>query len=451
MTETFARVGRATVLDNGVTVVSERMPAVRSVSLGLWITCGSRDEAAELGGTAHFLEHMLFKGTVSRSARDIALEIDAMGGQLDAFTAKEHACYYATVLDENLQRAFELLADLVGDPRLASNDMEIERGVILEEIAGVDDFPEEVLYERFAARFWPRHGLGRPILGTRETVTALRPEQLRAYLESVSPSELIVAAAGNVDHEALTVLADRLLGGREASPPPEKTEAPVASRHCMLLTRHDLEQAHLYVAGPGRSANGTDRYALHLLDTLLGGSVSSRLFQVIREEHGLAYNVYSSIGVYADAGYVWISAATGRDAVGKVLELVASELEALCDRPIESEELTRVKDHVKGSMMLGLENSSSRMSNLARQQISFGRSIGLQEILSEIDAVSLEQVQALGRELFDPAALSVGVLCGRDADTDITSDLSGRLESLGFDAAPELHDVSRAQPMRSPG
>jgi predicted Zn-dependent peptidase len=405
---------RHTRLANGLTVVSEQMPAVRSVSLGIWVKIGARFEPRRQAGVSHFIEHMLFKGTPTRSARDIAFAIDAMGGQLDAFTTKEHACYYANVLDDHAEAAFDLLSDLVLHPSFDAAEMDRERAVILEELAAVEDAPEELLWEEFIATFWLDHPLGIPILGTRETVSSLQPDDLRAFFRrAYDPANVVVAACGHLEHEAVAAMVQErfaALSDGSAAPP---TSPPRPFQHFRVLRREELEQVHVSVGCPAPPAADERRYAAYLLNAVLGGSISSRLFQRIREEHGLAYNVYSTLETYADAGCFWIYAGTRADAAATVLELAIEELGVLCDLPVPDDELSRMKENLKGNVMLGLESTAGRMSALAQQEIYFGRTFDLDEIIAGIDAVNAKQLQQLSDTAFDDAGIAVDVLAQR--------------------------------------
>lgn len=407
---------RRTRLANGLTVVSEQMPAVRSVSLGIWVKIGSRFEQRRQAGVSHFIEHMLFKGTPTRSARDIAFAIDAMGGQLDAFTTKEHACYYANVLDDHAEAAFDLLADIVLHPSFDAGEMERERAVILEELAAVDDAPEELLWEEFVATFWLDHPLGIPILGTRDTVAALQPDDLRAFFgRAYDPANVVVAASGHLPHEAAAAFVQERFAALGNGADTPATSPPRPFQHFRVLRREELEQVHVAVGCPAPAAADEHRYAAYLLNAVLGGSISSRLFQRIREEHGLAYNVYSTLETYADAGCFWVYAGTRSDAAATVLELVLEELGVLCELPVPGDELSRMKENLKGNVMLGLESTAGRMSALAQQEIYFGRTFDLDEIIAGIDAVDAAQVQHLAQRSFADPGIAVDVLAQRAA------------------------------------
>jgi predicted Zn-dependent peptidase len=408
-------------LPSGMRLVTEPMSHVRSVTVGVWITRGSRHETDEESGVAHFVEHMLFKGTTSRSAREIAQTIDSVGGQLDAFTAKEYAGYYIKVLDEHLPVAIDLLSDMLLRPALAPGDVLKEQQVILEEIKMVEDAPDDLVHELFAQQFWSKHPLGRPILGTRETVTSFDSDRLRRYFSrNYTAPNLIIAAAGNLDHARLRGLIERgfaqLPGGR-----PTALGDPPAVTPGLTQRTKDIEQAHLCVGTPAYPQTHDNRHALYVLNTILGGSMSSRLFQHIREERGLAYAVFSTLTTYSDAGMVTVYAGCATEKVSEVIDLTLTELRALRDTPVSAEELTRAKDHLKGSLMLSLENTSSRMSQLARHEIYFGRSFTLDELLAAIDRVTADDVQRVAGELFKDGNL-VATVVGPESSVPVTAD-----------------------------
>jgi len=397
-------------------VITERVPSVRSVALGVWVKMGSRFEAPEQAGISHFIEHMLFKGTPTRNAKDIAFAIDAMGGHLDAFTTKEHACYHANVLDVHAERAFELVSDIVLNPLFDAAEMERERTVILEELAAVEDAPEELLWEEFVATFWLDHPLGIPILGTRETVEKLSCADLRAFFQrAYEPSNVVVAASGNLDHDEVFDFVSGRFGGLENHAEPVPASPPRPFQHFRILRKEELEQVHVAVGCPAPAAAEESRYAAFVLNAVLGGSISSRLFQRIREEHGLAYNVYSALETYADAGCFWIYAATRADAAATVLDLIVEELGVLCEVEVPADELSRMKENLKGNVMLGLESTAARMSTLAQQEIYFGRTFDMDETIAGIDAVDAAAVQQLARQVFADEGICVDVLAQRAA------------------------------------
>ncbi|MBI4477836.1 MAG: insulinase family protein [Acidobacteria bacterium] len=397
-------------LGNGAKLLTEAMPHVRSVSVGVWLTRGSRDEPAELGGIAHFVEHMLFKGTTTRSAEDIAQEIDSIGGQADAFTAKEYASYYIKVLDEHLPLAIDLLADIVLHPAFSEEDVQKEKKVVLEEIKMVEDTPDDLVHELFNERFWPDHPLGRPILGTPETVEALTQHSLREYFASAYTADnVVIAAVGNIDHQRVSDLVERAFAalprtGRHVATPP-----PVAIPHVLNRTK-ELEQSHICLGVSAYPQDHDRRYATHVLNTILGGSMSSRLFQNVRERRGLAYSVFSGVGAFRDTGAVTIYAGCANDAVDEVIGVIVDELRTLKNAPVPAGELRRAKDHLKGSIMLSLESTSSRMSNLARQEIYFDRQYSLDETLAGFEQVTTEDIRHVAEDLFTTGALGGTVL-----------------------------------------
>ena len=386
------------------------MSQVRSISIGVWLTRGSRHETAERGGIAHFVEHMLFKGTATRSAEDIAQAIDSIGGQLDAFTAKEYASYYIKVLDEHLPLALDILSDIVLNPKFSVADIEREKKVVLEEIKMVEDTPDDLVHELFTQGFWENHPLGRPILGTRETVESFNVALLREYFRNAyTPRNLIVSAVGNLEHSRVRDLVNEKFGSL-TSVGEAMGEEPPSVVPKVLIRNKELEQSHLCLGASSYPQKHDDRYASYLLNTILGGSMSSRLFQNVREKRGLAYAVSSGLSAYRDAGSFTIYAGCSNEAVGEVIDLVVQELKGMKKDPVPSGELQRGKDHLKGSLMLSLENTASRMSHLARQEIYFDRQFGLDETLNGIERVTEADVQRVAVELFPSGSLSATVL-----------------------------------------
>jgi predicted Zn-dependent peptidase len=398
------------VLDNGLRILTERMSQVRSISIGVWLTRGSRHESAEKSGIAHFVEHMLFKGTKTRSAEDIAQAIDSIGGQLDAFTAKEYASYYIKVLDEHLPLALDILSDIVLNPAFNAEDIEREKKVIVEEIKMVEDTPDDLVHELFTQGFWENHPLGRPILGTRETVESFTEDTLRQYfVDAYTPANLIVSAVGNLEHARVRELVAEKFGSLSSAGRPDREEAPRVVPK-ILVRNKELEQSHLCLGTSSYPQNHDDRYSSYVLNTMLGGSMSSRLFQNVREKRGLAYAVFSSLSAYRDAGSFTVYAGCSNEAVGEVIDLVVEELRGVKQAPVSEAELRRAKDHLKGSLMLSLENTASRMSHIARQEIYFDRQFGLDETLQGIERVTVEEVQRVAADLFRNGALSATVL-----------------------------------------
>ncbi|NQW02847.1 MAG: insulinase family protein [Acidobacteria bacterium] len=397
-------------LPSGLRLVTESLPHVRSAAIGVWLTRGSRHESDEESGIAHFVEHMLFKGTHRRTARDLAQAIDSVGGQMDAFTAKEYAGYYIKVLDEHLPIALDLLSDMLLYPALAADDVEREQGVVLEEIKMVEDAPDDLVHEEFVQKFWSRHALGRPILGTADTVSSFSSDRLRNYFQRtyVAPN-LVVAAAGHLEHDRFRdavaeAFAPLSATGRVSA------DAPPAVSPGVVERVKDIEQSHICLGTTAYPQGHDDRHAVFVLNTILGGSMSSRLFQHIREDRGLAYSVFSNLSTYTDAGMISIYAGCAADKVDDVVTLSLRELADLRDRDVPEEELRRAKDHLKGSVMLGLENTSSRMSHLARQEMVFGRHITLDEMLAQIEGVTAVAVKRVARDLFRDGGMVASVV-----------------------------------------
>jgi predicted Zn-dependent peptidase len=398
------------VLDTGLRLITETMPQVRSVTIGVWLMRGSRHESDEQSGIAHFVEHMLFKGTDTRSAEDIAQAIDSIGGQLDAFTAKEYASYYIKVLDEHLPLAVELLSDIVMRPAFVEEEIRREKKVILEEIKMVEDTPDDLVHELFTQHFWNGHPLGRPILGSRETVEALTSDTLREYFRGayVAPN-LIVSAAGNLEHAHVRELVSSAFAALPIQGAPFAQEAPTVKPSLVMRTK-ELEQSHICLGTNSYPQSHDDRYVSYILNSLLGGSMSSRLFQNVREKRGLAYSVFSGLSAYRDAGNITIYAGCAADAVEEVVDLCVEELRGLKRTEVPDAELKRAKDHLKGSLMLSLENTASRMSHLARQEIYFDRHFGLDETLAGVQRVSANDIQRVACDLFANGSLAATVL-----------------------------------------
>jgi predicted Zn-dependent peptidase len=405
----------AETLPSGLRLVTESMPHVRSVTVGVWLTRGSRHESDAESGVAHFTEHMLFKGTATRSAQQIAQTIDSIGGQLDAFTAKEHASYYIKVLDEHLPIAMDLLSDMVLRPAFSAADVAKEQTVILEEIKMVEDTPDDLVHEMFSQRFWAKHPLGRPILGTPDTVGSFSSEQLREYFSQtyVAPN-VIVAAAGHLDHANFRALVENAFAALPGRAPMNVTEPPAITSG--LIERHkDIEQTHICIGTPAYPQAHVDRHAVYVLNTILGGSMSSRLFQHIREERGLVYAVFSNLVTYSDAGTITVYAGCSHDKVAEVIDLTLAELRTLRETPAPADELRRAKDHLKGSLMLSLESTSSRMAHLARQEIYFGRHLSMDDTLVNIEAVTAEDVQRIAMDLFRDSGLVATIVGPRNS------------------------------------
>jgi predicted Zn-dependent peptidase len=386
------------------------MPHVRSVSIGVWLARGSRHEPQDQSGIAHFVEHMLFKGTATRSAEDIAQTIDSIGGQMDAFTAKEYASYYIKVLDEHLPLAVDVLADIVMNPAFSETDVEREKKVVLEEIKMVEDTPDDLVHELFTEHFWRNHPLGRPILGTRETVEAFNVDTLRRYFtDAYSAPNLIVAAVGNVTAERVYELVAKTFDRLPTSSAP-LSGAPPNVVPGIVIRNKELEQSHVCLGTAGYQQDHKDRYSSYVLNTILGGSMSSRLFQNVREKRGLAYAVFSGLSAYRDTGSMTIYAGCANEAVEELIDVVIGELRRLKDETMSEQELRRAQDHLKGSLMLNLESTSSRMSHMARQEIYFDRHFSLDETLEGVERVTIDEVQRVARDLFSDGALAATVV-----------------------------------------
>jgi predicted Zn-dependent peptidase len=399
------------VLPNGLVVITERMPHVRSVSVGIWIRTGSRREPSNLNGISHFIEHMVFKGTERRSAEEIARAVDSVGGMLDAFTAKEMICFNAKVLDEHLSIAFDVLADLVRRPRFAKEDIAKEKQVVLEEIKMDRDNPDYLVHEIFTQSFWRGHALGKPILGTRETVKRFTRESLLACFRPwYAPNNTVITAAGHMEHAQVMELVRREFGELAPGEKDRPETAPQPQARITTKTKRDLEQVHICLGVPSFPVADNRRFALALFNNILGGGMASRLFQNIREKQGLAYAVFSDLSPYRDAGLLSIYAGTARETAGRLLRSVAEEFRNLKQQPVTKEELRRAKDHLKGSLLLSLESTNVRMSNLAREEIYFGRFFTLDEVLRATESVTREHVQEIAQELLRPEQIGVTVL-----------------------------------------
>jgi len=398
-------------LKNGVRVISEEMSHVRSVSLGVWIRTGSRRETSEENGISHFIEHMLFKGTKNRSAEEIARSVDSIGGGLDAFTAKEMVSYNTKVLDEHLPIAFDVLADMVRNPLFREEDIEKEKGVILEELKMEVDNPEYLLHDIFSSNFYKDHPLGKPILGSKDTIRAFDRGMIDKYFQRYySPSNILITAAGNLNHAQLVDLARAHFEDLQVNGALAPEVAPVPHARLVFRDKKSLEQTHLYMGVPAYPFPHELRFACYTLNTILGGGMSSRLFQNIREKQGLAYAVYSELSMYRDTGCMAIYAGTAVETCRQVIDSIVKEFRELKENLVPVEELRRAKDNLKGSFMLGLESTSSRMGNLARQDLYFQRFFTLDEMLESIEAVTAEQVREIAREFFNPKNITLAVL-----------------------------------------
>jgi len=399
-----------TTLTNGVQVITEEIPGVHSVSVGIWVHAGSRDEDWEENGISHFVEHMLFKGTKRRSARQIAKEIDSVGGVLNAFTGKEFSSFYAKVLAEHLPIALDLLFDLYLNSTFSAEEMERERQVIVQEINMVEDTPDEYIHDLFSESFWPRHPLGFPILGRLETVEGLKRSRLRDFFtENYMRVQPIFVGAGRLKHEDLLKPVQEALGSIRPRPRQNHRRPPKA--HPQILVKNKtLEQVHLVLGAAGFSATHPRRYAFSVLNTVLGGGMSSRLFQEIRENRGLAYSVYSFLSSFMDSGMIGVYVGTGEKTLASVLKIIRREMTKLAENSLKSGELRSAKEQLKGNLLLSLESTDSRMGRLAKSEIYFHRFVPTEEIIEGIEKVSADEVADLARQLFQTTLLSLTVL-----------------------------------------
>ncbi len=402
---------RRTVLPNGLIVLTERMEHLRSVAMGVWVQSGSRYEAPEINGISHFVEHMLFKGTRSRSAQHIAREMDSIGGNLDAFTGKETICFSVKALSNHVPIALDVLSDLVLNPTFADLDIERERGVILEEIKIDEDNPDVLVHEIFTQNFWKDQPLGKPILGTTQTVSSLQQTTLFDYhADRFRGGNMVFSAAGNLQHDQFVEAVAAKFSTLAAGTTELAFQSPQVSAPIILRNKRSLEQVQICLGVPSPPITDENRYATLILNTVLGGGMSSRLFQTIREERGLAYSIYSDLSPYSDTGSLCVYAGTSADKTLEMIRLVMDEFRSLKENLLSDEELTRAKEQVKGNILLGLESSGSRMSNLARQEMYFKHFFSVDEVLERLDAVTAEQVQTMAEKLFISERIAVTLL-----------------------------------------
>ena len=401
---------RLTTLDSGVRVVTEAMPSVRSIALGMWIRTGSRDEGTEQAGISHFLEHLLFKGTERFSSREIDEAFDAMGAEVNAGTGKETTSVYSRFLDGHLERAFDVLQDMVLRP--AYPDVDSERDVVIEEIAMYEDEPSDKVHDVMASAIFGDHPLGRPIIGRAEVISSVPVPQLAAWHDGhYVPGNMVVAAAGNLDHDAIVKLVDGAFPGA-ATPAPVAAASPNGPAPVLRFHRKETEQYHVCLGGPGIPRGDDRRFALRVLDTILGGSTSSRLFQEVREKRGLAYSVYSYASHYADSGQVALYVGTRPDNVEEAVDVIGSELRRLHEDGVSEEELERARDNVKGRTVLSMESTLTRMNRLGSSVLMGVPLLTVDEVLAAFDAVTLDDVNGLAQELWQPELLSAAGVGG---------------------------------------
>jgi predicted Zn-dependent peptidase len=414
---------RQTTLDNGVTVLTETMDTVRSVALGVWFAVGSRDESAEEAGMSHFMEHMMFKGTPSRSAATISETFDGLGAELNAFTSKEYTCYYARVVDEHLPVAVEVLSDMVVNSLLTDDACVKEREVVIEEIARMEDTPDDRIHEQFAHILWPDHPIGLPILGSRDTVGRFDHAQSVTFRERhYLTGNCVVAAAGHVDHDALVELVSNNLGGLPVGPRSERPLARSSASSRLSVFKKDTEQSHICYGVATMNSHHEDRFTLGLIDTVLGGGMSSRLFQEIREKRGLAYSVFCFHSLFQDTGQFTVYAGTRPGNTEEVVRTIQSEIEKMRTAGMTAEELDRAKNAVKGHIVLGLESTRNRMTRLGKGRVTGGEMLSVDEVVERIDAVTLDEVLRVAGEVF--AAERALALIG-PYETDEVAHLAG--------------------------
>ncbi|MFQ5666294.1 MAG: M16 family metallopeptidase [Candidatus Binatia bacterium] len=403
------RVSRSRI-GNGVRVVTEAMPGVPSATVGIWVENGSRYEQHEQAGISHYLEHLLFKGTDRRTAVQIAEEFDAIGGVVNAFTGKEYTCYYGKVLAEHLPVAEDILADIFLHSRFDPQEIDRERTVILQEISQVEDTPDDYVHDLFSLRFWPEHPLSFPVCGRPETVRSFTQQHFVDFVSvRYRPNRLIIAAAGNVEHERVVEWAAREFGSLQGHTNVADGRPPIACRSVWHVDKA-LEQVHLCVGTPGVSQSADERHAAYLLNTALGGGMSSRLFQEIREKRGHAYSVYSFLSSYLDAGYLGIYVGTSAEWVEQVVAVILAEFKSLRQDGLRPAELARVKNQLKGNLLLGLETSDNRMTRIAKNEIYFGRDIPPDEVAASIDATTNDAIVALAQRLLHPETTAITLL-----------------------------------------
>lgn len=396
---------KKTVFSNGLTVVTERHPEFRSLAIGVWVKVGTRHESSHEQGVSHFLEHMLFKGTEKRSALDIARQVDRVGGDFNAFTARENTCFHVLLLDRDAELGIEILSDVILNSTFESNEMERERKVILQEIAMVDESPEEIVHDLFFELLYPQHGLGRPILGTHRSISRMKRKDLVAYFRHhYRPDQTVISVAGNVSHQKILKKLSALSRLKWPGRPQKFVKAPYSRAPQPTFGRwwypEDTEQAHLIWGVKGPDYSSKDRFPAFLLNVYLGGGMSSTLFQEIREKNGLAYTVYSNLTPFTDAGVFSIYAATGVSQIPLCLKLIEECVQKVKETLLTSEELDTIKDNLKGTILLSSDSAESRMSSIAHNEMIFGRYVSVKEVCDEIDKITPAQIQSLARRIF---------------------------------------------------
>lgn len=399
-----------TTLDNGLRIITEEMPSVQSVTLGIWVGAGSRLETLENMGVSHFIEHLLFKGTESRTAKEIAETVDSVGGQLNAFTAKEYTCYYIKVIDRHIPLAMDILSDMVLHPKFDREDLAKEREVVLEEIHMCEDAPDEMVHDLFMETVWPEHALGRNILGTAESISSMNLGVIKSYYDNYySPGNMVIACAGNIKHDQLVSLVKKRLGKLAGAVTREHLARPQFNG-TVLVKKRDTEQMHICIGVHGLPLHDEQAYTLNVLNTILGGGLSSRLFQSIREDRGLAYSVYSYLNSYRDAGLLTIYAGTRPGNAEQVVALIQTEMKKISEQGITANELERAKEYIIGNLLLSLENTGSRMTRLGKQELSLHDILSVEDVISKLKHVSTNAVHRLAHSLFRRDGICVTAL-----------------------------------------
>lgn len=413
-----------TTLKNGIHIITEEVKDFQSASIGIWVNIGSRDEDKAQNGVSHFIEHLLFKGTEKRTAKDIAKDIESVGGVLNAFTGREYTCFYAKVLGDDLPMAVDLLSDIFLNSRFDAKELERERQVILQEIKMVEDTPDDLIHDMFAETFWKGHSIGSPVLGTSGTIKSMKRGAILKYFNNTYlPHTTIITAAGNLKHDKLVGLLKKSFEGMKHGKFARDTNLPKPSPS-VVLERKKLEQAHICLGAAAPSQKDPQRYTAYLLNTILGGGMSSRLFQEIREKRGLAYAVYSYLNLYFDAGSLVVYAGVSEDNFRKTIDLILKELYRMKREPAKGDELKIAKEQLKGGMLLGLESTENRMSKLAKDEIYFKRQVPVKEIIKEIEKITAEDIMELADKMFDIDSIGMTAM-GNVKKTDLPLVLRG--------------------------
>jgi predicted Zn-dependent peptidase len=407
-----------TVLANGIKIVSKKMPHVRSISMGVWVSVGARDESSEQSGLSHFIEHMIFKGTARRDAYQIAKEFDAIGGQTNAFTSMEHTCYHAKVLDSHLETMVDILSDIFLNSVFDANEVERERPVIFQEIGMLEDTPEDYVHQLAGSNFWGDHPLGRSILGTRDNILSFNADTIKQYFQQFyHPERIVISAAGNLEHERiLELIGPSFEAIQNGGSLPDRTKPQI--RPSVKIHHRDLEQAHICLSTMGTPISDPRRFAFSLMNTLLGGNMSSRLFQEIREKRGLAYSVYSFISSHVDSGMFGVYCGVDPKNTRQAIQLIHQELQTICQNKITRDELFDAKEYTKGNLFLASESADNQMVRLAQNEIYFGKYIPLRTVIDKVEAVTVDDIQELARSLFQPQQIALTLLGPVDASED---------------------------------